>query len=185
MLDAVAMVDGFIGCQRAPKMLSHHAAMLQGAHLAPVDVRDEYAVARIVDTSRARWCAALRFQRSVAPKPLVVGGAVAARFRGARAVREGACRRDCIAHHLDARRIARAALAGVVSVAHAARSGVSFASVHRTHGTSICGVVWRDDAQVVDLDVHKRYGTPERCEIVVRYCPPPSGDSEVFPRAPQ
>lgn len=35
------------------------------------------------------------------------------------------------------------------------------------------GTVWRDDAQVVDLDVHKRYGLPERCEIVVRYCPAP------------
>ncbi len=50
---------------------------------------------------------------------------------------------------------------------------------------ALTGVVWRDDAQVVDLDVHKRYGTPERCEIVVRYCPAPSGALEVFPRAPQ
>lgn len=30
------------------------------------------------------------------------------------------------------------------------------------------GIVWRDDAQVVDLEVRKRYGLPERCEIAVR-----------------
>lgn len=38
---------------------------------------------------------------------------------------------------------------------------------------ALTGTVWRDDAQVVDLDVHKRYGLPERCEITVRYCPAP------------
>ncbi len=36
---------------------------------------------------------------------------------------------------------------------------------------ALTGLVWRDDAQVVDLDVHKRYGVPERCEVVVRYTP--------------
>ncbi len=41
---------------------------------------------------------------------------------------------------------------------------------------ALTGVVWRDDAQVVDLDVHKRYVVPaldprERAEIVVRYAP--------------
>lgn len=30
------------------------------------------------------------------------------------------------------------------------------------------GTVWVDDAQVVDLRVRKLYGTPERCEIVIR-----------------
>jgi Holliday junction resolvase RusA-like endonuclease len=37
---------------------------------------------------------------------------------------------------------------------------------------ALTGIVWHDDAQVVDLDVHKRYGLPERCEITVRYTPP-------------
>ncbi len=36
---------------------------------------------------------------------------------------------------------------------------------------ALTGLVYRDDAQIVDLDVHKRYGTPERCEVVVRYTP--------------
>ena len=27
--------------------------------------------------------------------------------------------------------------------------------------------VWRDDAQVADQHAHKRYGTPERCEITI------------------
>jgi Holliday junction resolvase RusA-like endonuclease len=30
------------------------------------------------------------------------------------------------------------------------------------------GIVWRDDAQVVELTVRKLYGLPERCEIEVR-----------------
>lgn len=30
------------------------------------------------------------------------------------------------------------------------------------------GTVWRDDSQVVDLVVRKRYGLPERCEVMVR-----------------
>lgn len=33
---------------------------------------------------------------------------------------------------------------------------------------ALTGTVWKDDAQVVDLDVHKRYGVPERCEITIR-----------------
>lgn len=33
------------------------------------------------------------------------------------------------------------------------------------------GLVWRDDAQVVDLRIGKRYGLPERCEIVVQTIP--------------
>ncbi len=37
---------------------------------------------------------------------------------------------------------------------------------------ALTGVVWRDDAQVTDQAACKRYGTPERCEIVVRFCPP-------------
>jgi Holliday junction resolvase RusA-like endonuclease len=37
---------------------------------------------------------------------------------------------------------------------------------------ALTGIVWRDDAQVVDLDVHKRYGCSRRCEIVVRFNPP-------------
>lgn len=36
---------------------------------------------------------------------------------------------------------------------------------------ALTGVVWHDDSQVVDLDVHKRYGLPERCEITIRYAP--------------
>jgi Holliday junction resolvase RusA-like endonuclease len=36
---------------------------------------------------------------------------------------------------------------------------------------ALTGVVFKDDAQVVDLRVAKRYGLPERCEIVVRYTP--------------
>ena len=34
---------------------------------------------------------------------------------------------------------------------------------------AMTGIVWRDDAQVVDLGVRKRYGLPERAEITV--CP--------------
>jgi Holliday junction resolvase RusA-like endonuclease len=30
------------------------------------------------------------------------------------------------------------------------------------------GVIYRDDAQIVDQNVRKRYGSPERCEVVVR-----------------
>lgn len=33
---------------------------------------------------------------------------------------------------------------------------------------ALTGIVWRDDAQVVDLRVQKLYGLPERCEVVVR-----------------
>lgn len=33
---------------------------------------------------------------------------------------------------------------------------------------ALTGTVWRDDAQVVDLRVFKRYGLPERCEVTVR-----------------
>lgn len=33
---------------------------------------------------------------------------------------------------------------------------------------ALTGIVWRDDAQIVDQHAHKRYGEPERCEIVVR-----------------
>jgi Holliday junction resolvase RusA-like endonuclease len=33
---------------------------------------------------------------------------------------------------------------------------------------ALTGTIWRDDAQVVDLTVAKRYGVPERCEVVVR-----------------
>jgi Holliday junction resolvase RusA-like endonuclease len=32
---------------------------------------------------------------------------------------------------------------------------------------ALTGIVWRDDAQIVDQYVAKRYGTPERCEIAV------------------
>lgn len=32
---------------------------------------------------------------------------------------------------------------------------------------ALTGVIWRDDAQVVDQHVYKRYGTPERVEIMV------------------
>lgn len=44
---------------------------------------------------------------------------------------------------------------------------------------AMTGVVYKDDSQVVDLTVRKRYGLPERCEIVVRGC------SDIFPHAPQ
>lgn len=33
---------------------------------------------------------------------------------------------------------------------------------------ALTSVLWRDDAQVVDQHVYKRYGTPERAEIEVR-----------------
>ncbi len=33
---------------------------------------------------------------------------------------------------------------------------------------ALTGVVYRDDAQIVDKDVHKRFGVPERCEVIVR-----------------
>jgi Holliday junction resolvase RusA-like endonuclease len=33
---------------------------------------------------------------------------------------------------------------------------------------SLKGVVYRDDAQVTDKTVRKRYGVPERCEITIR-----------------
>lgn len=33
---------------------------------------------------------------------------------------------------------------------------------------ALTGIVWRDDAQVVEQHCRKRYGTPARCEIVVR-----------------
>lgn len=33
---------------------------------------------------------------------------------------------------------------------------------------ALTGIVWRDDAQVVDQHAFKRYGAPERAEIVVR-----------------
>lgn len=33
---------------------------------------------------------------------------------------------------------------------------------------AMTGIAWRDDAQVVDMQVRKRYGLPERCEVVVR-----------------
>lgn len=33
---------------------------------------------------------------------------------------------------------------------------------------ALTGIVWRDDSQVVDLHVAKRYGLPERCEIEIR-----------------
>lgn len=45
----------------------------------------------------------------------------------------------------------------------------------RSTEDALTGVVYRDDAQVVDLDVHKRYGVPERCEITVRFTPPATG----------
>lgn len=32
---------------------------------------------------------------------------------------------------------------------------------------ALTGVLWRDDAQIVDQVARKRYGTPERCEIKV------------------
>ena len=32
---------------------------------------------------------------------------------------------------------------------------------------ALTGVVYRDDSQTVDLQIHKRYGSPARCEIVV------------------
>lgn len=37
---------------------------------------------------------------------------------------------------------------------------------------ALTGVVWRDDAQVTDQRACKRYGEPERVEVVVSYCPP-------------
>lgn len=46
---------------------------------------------------------------------------------------------------------------------------------------ALTGTVWRDDAQVVDLTVRKRYGLPERCEITVSEI---AGDA-LFPRGPQ
>jgi Holliday junction resolvase RusA-like endonuclease len=33
---------------------------------------------------------------------------------------------------------------------------------------ALTGVVYRDDSQVVDLSVHKRYGMPERAEITIQ-----------------
>jgi Holliday junction resolvase RusA-like endonuclease len=47
----------------------------------------------------------------------------------------------------------------------------------RSTEDALTGIVYRDDAQVVDLDVHKRYGVPERCEITVRFTPPATGAS--------
>lgn len=37
---------------------------------------------------------------------------------------------------------------------------------------ALTGIVWRDDAQVVDQHVAKVYGHPERCEIEIFYAPP-------------
>ena len=39
---------------------------------------------------------------------------------------------------------------------------------------ALTGTIWRDDAQVTDQRASKRYGEPERVEVVVRYCPEPS-----------
>lgn len=33
---------------------------------------------------------------------------------------------------------------------------------------ALTGIVWRDDAQIVEEHLAKRYGSPARCEIVVR-----------------
>src|SRR5690606_30101849 len=33
---------------------------------------------------------------------------------------------------------------------------------------SLSGIVYRDDAQIVTEDLRKRFGEPERCEIVIR-----------------
>jgi hypothetical protein len=37
---------------------------------------------------------------------------------------------------------------------------------------ALTGTVWKDDAQVTDQSARKRYGEPERVEVVVSYCPP-------------
>lgn len=37
---------------------------------------------------------------------------------------------------------------------------------------ALTGLVWRDDAQVVTLTVRKRYGAPERCEILIQAAAP-------------
>lgn len=42
---------------------------------------------------------------------------------------------------------------------------------------ALTGVVFVDDAQVVDLDVHKRYGVPERCEVVIYFTPLPTREA--------
>lgn len=36
---------------------------------------------------------------------------------------------------------------------------------------ALTGIVWRDDAQIVDQHAHKRYGSPERVEITVKAIP--------------
>lgn len=33
---------------------------------------------------------------------------------------------------------------------------------------AITGIVWKDDAQVVEQSARKVYGTPERCEVTIR-----------------
>lgn len=43
---------------------------------------------------------------------------------------------------------------------------------------ALTGVVWRDDSQVTDQSACKRYGDPERVEVVVRFCPPVSREGE-------
>lgn len=41
---------------------------------------------------------------------------------------------------------------------------------------ALTSVVWRDDAQVVDQHVFKRFGAPERAEVVVRALPASVGE---------
>lgn len=38
----------------------------------------------------------------------------------------------------------------------------------RSTEDALTGVVWNDDAQIVSEHLHKRWGSPERCEITIR-----------------
>jgi Holliday junction resolvase RusA-like endonuclease len=42
------------------------------------------------------------------------------------------------------------------------------------------GIIYRDDAQVVDMDIHKRYGSPARVEIEVEAIDPETVGEEVL-----
>jgi Holliday junction resolvase RusA-like endonuclease len=45
---------------------------------------------------------------------------------------------------------------------------------------AMTGIIYRDDAQVVDMDIHKRYGSPARVEIEVETLDPETVGEEVL-----
>jgi Holliday junction resolvase RusA-like endonuclease len=45
---------------------------------------------------------------------------------------------------------------------------------------SLTGIIYRDDAQVIDLNVKKRYGSPARVEIEVEPIDPETVGEEVL-----